>query len=251
MSWSYDAIAEVYATDMGASMPFDDVGFYRALCRRQGGAVLELGCGTGRVLLPLLAAGLDAVGVDRSLPMLQRLRRDAAARGLAAPRVAQMDLRALALRGHFATVLAPYSLVTYLTEPRDLAHFLATARALLAPDGGVLVLDAFIPRDVTAFDDFRLDYRRAHGEGTLERHKRIALHDDGCNTIERRYRVHDADATLREEFTTRETIRPYRAATLRETAAAAGFTCRSEVLDYGATADPATARFVSLEFVAA
>lgn len=250
MSWSYDAIAEVYATDMGASMPFDDVGFYRALCRRQAGAALELGCGTGRILLPLLAAGIDIVGVDRSLPMLARLQRDAAARGLGEARVAQMDLRALALHARFATVLAPYSLVTYLTEPEDLARFLAAGRALLAP-GGVLVLDAFVPRDVTAFDDFRLDYRRPHAGGTLERHKRIALRGDGCNTIERRYRVYAADATLREEFTTCETIRPYAAATLRAAAATAGLACRLEVLDYGTAADPATARFATQEFVAA
>lgn len=249
MSWSYDAIAEVYATDMGASMPFDDVGFYRALCLQQGGTVLELGCGTGRILLPLLATGLDAMGVDRSLPMLARLRRDAAARRLAPPRVAQMDLRALALRAHFATVLAPYSLVTYLTEPHELAQFLAAARELLAPQG-VLVLDAFVPRDVTAFDDFRLDYRRAHAGGTLERHKRIALRGDGCNTIERRYRVFAPDGELREEFTTRETIRPYAAATLRAAAAAAGLRCRAETLDYGACADPADARFATLQFVA-
>jgi SAM-dependent methyltransferase len=250
MSWSYDAIAEVYATDMGASMPFDDVGFYRALCQQQGGAVLELGCGTGRILLPLLAAGLDATGVDRSLPMLARLRRDAAARGLVAPRVAQMDLRALALRAPFATVLAPYSLVTYLTEAENLAQFLATARALLAPRG-VLVLDAFVPRDVTAFDDFRLDYRRAHAGGTLERHKRIALRSDGCNTIERRYRVFAHDGELREEFTTRETIRPYGVATLRVAAAATGLHCRAEAFDYGASRDPASARFATLQFVVA
>ena len=41
MSWSYDAIAAVYATDMGQSMPFDDVGYYRAVCARQGGRALE------------------------------------------------------------------------------------------------------------------------------------------------------------------------------------------------------------------
>jgi SAM-dependent methyltransferase len=250
MSWSYDAIAEVYATDMGASMPFDDVGFYGALCRRQAGAALELGCGTGRILLPLLAAGVDAIGVDRSLPMLARLQRDAAARGLEAARVAQMDLRALALCGRFATVLAPYSLVTYLTDPHDLARFLAGARALLAPNG-VLVLDAFVPRDVAAFDDFRLDYRRPHAGGTLERHKRIALRGDGCNTIERRYRVYDADATLREEFTTRETIRPYHADALRAAAAAADLACRNETLDYGTNPAPTDARFATLEFVAA
>src|SRR5437868_3375222 len=80
--WSYDAIASVYATDMGRSMPFDDVGWYRTLCQSQGGAALELGCGTGRILIELLAGGIDAVGADRSLPMLRQLRSDAQARGI-------------------------------------------------------------------------------------------------------------------------------------------------------------------------
>jgi SAM-dependent methyltransferase len=249
VSWSYDAIAAVYATDMGQSMPFDDVGHYREACRRQGGRALELGCGTGRILLALLAAGIDAAGVDRSLPMLQQLLSDARGRGLDTPRVAQMDLRALALRGEFATVLAPYSLVTYLTQAADLDAFLHAARALLAP-GGLLVLDAFVPRDVAAFDDFRLDYRRPHGDGTLERHKRIAT-AGGINTIERRYRLRDAGDRLVDEFTTRESIRPYAAATLRAAAEAAGLRLQREVLDYGACQDPASARFATLEFAAA
>jgi hypothetical protein len=91
---SYDRIADVYATDMGASMRFDDIGYYRDLCRRVGGKVLELGCGTGRILLPLLAAGVDIEGLDRSAPMLARLHADAAARGLAA-KTHHRDLRTM------------------------------------------------------------------------------------------------------------------------------------------------------------
>lgn len=248
MSWSYDAIAAVYATDMGQSMPFDDVGFYRDVCLRQQGPALELGCGTGRILLPLLAAGIDVAGVDRSLPMLRQLLADARERGLDVPRVAQMDLRALALRGAFATMLAPYSLVTYLTGAADLDAFLHGAKALLAP-GGVLVLDAFVPRDVAAFDDFRLDYRRPHGDGTLERHKRIAT-AGGINTIERRYRRFDARGALLDEFTTRESIRPYAAATLRVAAEGAGLRLRRQTLDYGAGSAESAARFATLEFSA-
>ena len=51
---SYNKIAAVYSTDMGQSMAFDDVGYYRRLCSERGGHTLELGCGTGRILLPLL-----------------------------------------------------------------------------------------------------------------------------------------------------------------------------------------------------
>lgn len=244
MSWSYDAIADVYATDMGQSMPFDDVGCYRSICRAQAGAVLELGCGTGRILLELLAADIDAFGADRSLPMLQRLRRDAATRRLA-PRVAQMDLRALALRGTFAAILLPYSLITYLTDRNVAIGMLRELRARLAP-GGVIVLDAFVPQPVASFADFRLDYRRAHGAGTLERHKRITANADGTNRIERRYRVFGADGVQPvEQFDTDETIRPYGSAALTEMAVAAGLRVQEWIFDYGTRAGADGARFAT------
>jgi len=232
--FSYDAIAEVYATDMGLSMPFDDVGWYRQQCITRGGRALELGCGTGRILLELLAAGVDAIGADRSLPMLQRLRRDAAARGIEA-RVAQMDLRQLALVGDFQVILAPYSLITYLTEPEVVVAALMRMRSLLARDGRI-VLDAFIPQPVESFSDFRLDYRRPHGDQTLERHKRITANADGTNRIERRYRLLAADGSLREEFHTDETICPYTPSAIAAHGEAAGLRVESWTFDYGATA---------------
>ena len=49
-----------------------DVALYCELARAGGGAVLELGCGTGRVLAGLVRSGHTAVGVDLSRPMLAR-----------------------------------------------------------------------------------------------------------------------------------------------------------------------------------
>ena len=95
MTTNYDRIARFYDVDMARNMPFDDVGFYRSLSAAAGGRVLELGCGNGRILLELIAAGIDAMGVDASAGMLAELRRKAQARGLPAP-VARMDVRALA-----------------------------------------------------------------------------------------------------------------------------------------------------------
>ncbi len=233
--WSYDLIAAFYATDMGLSMPFDDIAFYAALAQTCAGRTLELGCGSGRILIDIAARGVDVVGVDRSLPMLQQLRVDAARRALK-PDLAQMDLRALALRGEFALILAPYSLLTYLTESADLDQFMAQARALMAP-GGTLVLDSFIPRDVSPFDDFRQDYSRDYLGGQLQRAKRIAVLANGCNRIERRYRHLAADGTLIQEVLTQETIRPQSPAQLRDLLARHGMRVQAEYYDYaGATA---------------
>jgi SAM-dependent methyltransferase len=241
--FSYDAIAEVYATDMGRSMPFDDVGWYRRQCLTRGGRALELGCGTGRILLELLAGGIDAIGVDRSLPMLQRLRRDAAERGIEA-RVAQMDLRGLALAGDFQTILAPYSLITYLTDPEVAVAVMIRLRSLLASEGR-LVIDAFIPQPVESFADFRLDYRRPHGEQMLERHKRITANADGTNRIERRYRLFAADDRLHDEFHTDETIRPYTPSAIAALGEASGLRVESWTFDYDAISTGTNFRFAT------
>src|SRR5262249_39022017 len=150
----------------------------------------ELGCGTGRILIELLRAGIDAIGADRSLPMLARLRRDAHKYTLQ-PRLAQMDIAEPALSGPFGTILLPYSLITYLRDRDHAQRAIANLATLLEPRG-CIVLDAFVPQPVVSFADFRRDYRRAHGEGFLERHKRITANSDGTNRIERRYRVLDA-----------------------------------------------------------
>lgn len=239
--WSYDRIADVYAADMGASMAFDDVGWFRRQCQRRGGRVLELGCGTGRVMLPLLADGVDIIGIDRSLPMLQRLRADAQQRGLA-PNVAQMDLQALALDATFGLILAPYSLVTYLPAKDDLDQWVASVVPLLA-DGGVLVLDAFVPRAVRTGENFQADYARPFGDGTLERAKRVLALADGRNRIERRYRLVDAAGGVCEEFTTVDSIRPRTPGELADALERAGLRIEEAAWDYGTGASEDSAQF--------
>lgn len=242
--YSYDLIADVYATDMGRSMPFDDVGWYAAVAAQRDGRVLELGCGTGRITIELAARGLDVFGVDRSHRMLARARRDARARSIELA-VAQMDMRTPALHGPFATILLPYSLVTYVVDPVEAAAMLRTLRDQLAP-GGAIVLDAFVPRPTASFADFRRDYRRAHETGFLEREKRIAAQPDGTSIIERRYSLLDADGEVTQTFTTRDHIRPYAPAELRRLAEAADLTIVMESHDYAHCPDPGAAQFHSL-----
>lgn len=245
--WSYDSLAAVYATDMGASMPFDDVGWYLAQCR--GRRTLELGCGTGRILLDLLAAGVDAVGVDRSLPMLVELRRQAAQRGLVAD-VSQADLHALPLTERYDCILAPYALVTYISDRNDLRRLLQQLAGMLTTDAR-LIVDSFVPQPVTSFSDFRDDYRRRHGDAWLQRSKRITALDDGRNRIERRYRLLKADKSLQREWTTCEEIRPYSENDVCEMAATAKMVVLGRSDDYGQTQPGQMPRFWSVVFGAA
>ena len=66
----YDELAEYY--DLIHTHVKEDIPFYLSLAQETGGPILELGCGSGRTLLPLVKAGYEVVGLDNSRPMLQR-----------------------------------------------------------------------------------------------------------------------------------------------------------------------------------
>jgi SAM-dependent methyltransferase len=244
MTGNYDRIARFYDIDMAQNMQFDDVGFYVRLAAQARGPVLELGCGNGRILLPLLRAGLDATGVDDSAGMLAELRRKAAAQNVAA-KVTKMDVRDLDLRLRFALILCPYSLVTYVTEDRDLERLLRGVREHLRPDGRFIV-DAFVPRPVAVDAEFRLDYRRPFGDGTLTRWKRISVASPATNCVERRYQIIDAAGIIIEEIDVREIIRPFAPARLRDAVIAARLVPEQEWWDYGTREKPEGAQFYTL-----
>jgi len=246
---NYDRIARFYDVDMARNMPFDDVGLYVSLCARLDGPVLELGCGTGRILLELAQHGIDAVGIDASAGMLEELHRKAALRSLPA-RAIRMDLANLALRPGFAAVLCPYSLITYVTDDDSVARLLARIRALLAP-GGMLVVDAFVPMPVSAQTEFREDYRRPFGPHLLARSKRIQPLGPATNRIERRYQVLAKDGTVLEQVDVAEIIRPCAPEALRQAVATAGLVPGQEWWDYGARPRPEHAQFFTLSAYAA
>src|SRR5471032_1573012 len=83
----WDTYAPFYDWENAQTLGRRDVAFWRGVARAARGPVLELGCGTGRVSLPLARSGVRVVGIDRSAPMLDRAKK-AVARGFsrASPR---------------------------------------------------------------------------------------------------------------------------------------------------------------------
>jgi SAM-dependent methyltransferase len=242
---TYDRIARFYDVDMAQNMRFDDVAFYAHQCARHRGPVVEVGCGTGRILLPLLRQGHDAFGVDASAPMLRELARKASSAGLPL-RAAQADARALPFaRATLACVLCPYSLVTYVVGDEELSAFLRSVRDALMP-GGAVVVDAFVPRPVEARPEFTPDYRRAFGAFTLARAKRITPVAAGINRIERRYEVVNPAGGVVETVDVAETIHARPPDGLRGALAAAGFERIHEAWDYGSRPSAEGAQFVTL-----
>jgi SAM-dependent methyltransferase len=127
----------------------DDVRFYRTLAGERGGPILDVGCGTGRLLLPLARDGHGVVGLDRAPAMLrraaarlQRLRADARRHAL----LVRGDLRALPLRPRFAFAVAAFHTVQHCEADADLLGFFRGAAAALLP-GGWLAFDTFAPQE--------------------------------------------------------------------------------------------------------
>ena len=113
---------------------------------RAGGAsgpVLELCCGTGRVLIPCLEAGADIEGLDLTEAMIEALRGTLAARGLHAE-VTRGDMRDFTRPRAFALITIPFnSFLHNLTQADQLAT-LRCCREHLEP-GGRLMLNLFHP----------------------------------------------------------------------------------------------------------
>jgi SAM-dependent methyltransferase len=141
--WSDDRLARLYD-----AFPFEaDVSFYVELARQAGGRVLEVGCGTGRLLLPLAAAGHRVIGVDVSAHMLAVARGKLSTAGdevAARVRLVQADMRDLRLDGEADLAVLPVKTFAYLVERADQLRALTSTASSLRP-GGLLVLDLLNP----------------------------------------------------------------------------------------------------------
>jgi ubiquinone/menaquinone biosynthesis C-methylase UbiE len=114
-----------------------DRDFYFEMIKRFGQPVLAVGCGTGRLLLDFLAAGMMIEGVDISPEMLAICRRKAAKRGLS-PVLHEQAIETLQLPRHYRTILAPSSVLQLITDPMAVREAVARLHAHLLP-GGALV----------------------------------------------------------------------------------------------------------------
>ncbi len=150
----WDDYARFYDWENARTMGRTDVRFWQDFARREGGPVLELGCGTGRILVPVARTGVPLVGVDRSESMLAYARRRVGRLPRAdRPGLVRADIRALPFGDRsFSAVMAPYGILQSLTRERDLSAALAEAARVLRR-GGALGID-LVP-DLPAWDEYR------------------------------------------------------------------------------------------------
>ena len=130
VAWLYDWEHDPYR---------DDEELVVALARRFGGPVLELACGTGRLLAPLAAAGLDCTGVDVAPAMLARASLRLSRLTLRAQLIEQ-DMTKLRVEGRFRTILLVLDSFGLLLDRADQVSCLRAAKAHATHDAR-LVLD--------------------------------------------------------------------------------------------------------------
>ena len=138
----YDAWADIY--DSVFSYVIDDIPFYLYEAKRSGGPVLELGCGTGRVSIPIALGGIELVGLDSSTAMLERAQQKAESAGATGLSLLQADMRNFSLPDKFNLIIIPFRGLLSVLSVEDEVRVLANIKRHLAP-GGKFVFDIFVP----------------------------------------------------------------------------------------------------------
>ena len=146
----WDEYAPFYDWENARTLGRRDIPFWRRVALDAQGPVLELGCGTGRISVPLIEAGVPLVGIDRSAEMLARIPNLRSR--VAKPRLPNLksripplfvrgDIRRLPFsRRSFDTVIAPYGVLQSLLADRDLSATLDSVARVLRR-GGTFGLD--------------------------------------------------------------------------------------------------------------
>jgi len=152
----YEKIAPYY--DLLHASLTADVGFVLTLAGSEGGPILELGCGTGRLLIPLARAGYKVTGLDNALAMLAKAQRRLAVEPAGVQERVHLfvaDMSAFALPPErYALALIPYNTLLHL-DPSVAVTACRTIARHLAP-GASLFLDLANPHllDQTPDDRF-------------------------------------------------------------------------------------------------
>ena len=233
------AFARLYDLDL-ADDP-GDLDLYLALAARAGGPIIELGAGTGRLAVPLAAAGHGVTAVDNDGAMLDRTRRRVRDAGPAVAdrlEIVEADLLELEPAAEPAHRLAFIGLNSlFLLAERDAQRraFRAMARHL-AP-GGLAVADVWLPDadDLARFDGrLILEYERQEPESGALVTKIAAAQHDAASGIVNLTSIYDEgdQGESPARFVRRDALRLISADELRDFAESAGLEVETLAGDY-------------------
>ncbi len=220
-----------------------DARFYLDLARRAGGEVLEVAVGTGRVALPLAAAGVSVTGVDASPSMLAIAAVKVGAADLAERvRLHLGDMRAFDLEARFGLVTVPFRAFQVLLTVEDQFAALATFRNHLRADG-ILALHLFDPNLSFLVPGAKGPFERQSGTDRQTGRRVEAVLEtadfDHVMQVRRdhwRYRALDGDGTVAEEEMLTLAVRWTFRWEMRHLLRLAGFEVEAEYSDFSGSA---------------
>ena len=230
----WDAYAPFYDWENAQTVGRRDVAFWKRLAAAQDGDVLELGCGTGRITVPVARSGTPIVGIDRSAEMLARGRqRLARGRLRRFASLVRGDIRALPFttRPGFSLVMAPYGILQSLTREADLRMTLESVHRVLRK-GGTFGID-LVP-DLPQWSEYD---RRVSLKGTRGRSTAITLIETVRQDERRRLTIFDHEYVERRGRQKRVhrfslTFRTLSVPQVRRRLEAAGFEIAAVLGDY-------------------
>ncbi len=205
LAQSWDLLRGDYST-------WPDRPLYREIIEQQAGPALDVGCGTGRLILDYLAAGLDVDGVDNSPEMLALCREKAAALGIKVEdRLFLQEMDQLDLPRKYATIFVPSLSFQLVLDPAAAASTMVRFHDQLAP-GGVLVMslksrlweNRRTPPQMQWSSWFKLAEKQLENGDTVRRFIREMYdHDQQLEHEENRFEVLRDGEVIESEFHSR------------------------------------------------
>ena len=191
----YDHLADLY--DLEYTHDYD-LPFWLALAEREGGSIVEWGAGTGRLPVPLAAAGYDVTAVEVSEAMVERGRKKGES-----VRWVHGDMRSIELGCRYRLAICAFNSFLCLLNVEDALAFLRNAREHLEP-GGLLGIEvsAFSPEELAegpGGPELRHDFTRETLRERLDRFS-VSRYDPASQLLKMRlfYELYGASDVLEE-----------------------------------------------------
>jgi len=178
--------------------------FYVGHAVRCGGKTLELGCGTGRLAIPMAMSGVDVAGLDNSAAMLERCREKLRAVGKTSGTLTLVagDMADFDLGTEFSFIAMAYRTFMHLLTPEDQQRCLAAVRRHLADDGRFM-LNCWVPKPsliATTVGGPHAGLMRLAGRYPIPDTGRVVLHhhsatsDEFLQLLYETHRIQELDA---------------------------------------------------------
>jgi ubiquinone/menaquinone biosynthesis C-methylase UbiE len=211
----------------GDTSQWEDRALFQQLIGELGQPVLDVGCGTGRLLLDYLALGVDIDGLEVSPDMLAILRDKAAAAGLDVNgRLHEGAMEEMDLPRRYALILVPSSSFQLLVEPAAAAEAMRRFLSHLTPGGSLVMPWIDIPRDYPDGADDVFEREATLPDGAVIRRRYRAWYDPvtGFEHTDDRYQLlRDGNVVAEEQKLRSPAVRQYDRGAIAELHRAAGF----------------------------